>query len=519
MQVLLDDEWHAIHKLQSAGYRDIATSFGVADYSIPLTLFYKALADTVGLNEWLMRMPMLASGIIAPVFLVRWAAHRFERTTVIAIAWLLAISPMLVIFTRMARPYAIIALLVPCALFFAYRWWQDGRWRDLFAYAVCAIFAAYLHLLMAIIVLSPLLWFFLSGIRSATCRPAHGRRWVSRIFVAAAAIGIPLLCLLLPPILTDFGALSAKAGQSEIDALFFPEAAFLLAGSQFLPIVVLFFALGAIGLTCLLRKHRRQTAYVLFAFGLFQAALFLARPAWLQHGIVYVRYNIAFLPFLLIAVAVGITETSRIVAVGRFAFRWLAAGVAAALAFGSMLTSTTIDTSSYSLHTYFIAHADLERNRAHIVVNKMTISPFWRIHAKTLTRDNEIIGFAPWRFETPISPLPILERASMRRVLPAFLTGFCAEARFGETSPTSRTRMINAIYPGMATESHGRRATILVWQKTWMSPDEKEWVMRAHGPFAGPAFEAFPACEAKIRAEFGQPVYEDEWLVAFAARR
>lgn len=44
IQWLMDDEWHALHKLLSgAGYADIASSFGSADYSIPLTLLYRLL--------------------------------------------------------------------------------------------------------------------------------------------------------------------------------------------------------------------------------------------------------------------------------------------------------------------------------------------------------------------------------------------------------------------------------------------------------------------------------------------
>ena len=38
IQILIDDEWHAIHKLLRSGPLDIATHLGYADYSIPLTL-------------------------------------------------------------------------------------------------------------------------------------------------------------------------------------------------------------------------------------------------------------------------------------------------------------------------------------------------------------------------------------------------------------------------------------------------------------------------------------------------
>ena len=38
IQILIDDEWHAIHKLLRSSPLDIVTHLGYADYSIPLTL-------------------------------------------------------------------------------------------------------------------------------------------------------------------------------------------------------------------------------------------------------------------------------------------------------------------------------------------------------------------------------------------------------------------------------------------------------------------------------------------------
>src|SRR6185312_6307825 len=55
-QVVLDDEWHAIHKLTDASYRNIVRTFRLADHSIPLTLLSKAMADTIGLAEGRLRV-------------------------------------------------------------------------------------------------------------------------------------------------------------------------------------------------------------------------------------------------------------------------------------------------------------------------------------------------------------------------------------------------------------------------------------------------------------------------------
>ena len=63
IQILIDDEWHAVHRLLRASASDIATHLGYADYSIPLTLYYQGLHRTIGLSEWGMHVPPLLAGI------------------------------------------------------------------------------------------------------------------------------------------------------------------------------------------------------------------------------------------------------------------------------------------------------------------------------------------------------------------------------------------------------------------------------------------------------------------------
>jgi hypothetical protein len=77
-QVVIDDEWHAIHKLLFLVVRDHLVTFGMADHSIPLTLLYKAMADTVGLAEGRLRMPQIVCGV-ALVPVASWLAWRATR--------------------------------------------------------------------------------------------------------------------------------------------------------------------------------------------------------------------------------------------------------------------------------------------------------------------------------------------------------------------------------------------------------------------------------------------------------
>jgi len=51
-QIVIEDEWHALHKIVAAGAYDIFTSFGNNDYSIPLALYDRWLMARGALTEW-----------------------------------------------------------------------------------------------------------------------------------------------------------------------------------------------------------------------------------------------------------------------------------------------------------------------------------------------------------------------------------------------------------------------------------------------------------------------------------
>ena len=109
-QMLLDDEWHAVRMLIRADMDGIADHFGLADYCIPLTLYYRWLYEHAALSEWAMHLPLLVAGIallvVAP-WLLRRSLPIATNATWVA---LLAVSPLLVYFSRTARPYALLAL-------------------------------------------------------------------------------------------------------------------------------------------------------------------------------------------------------------------------------------------------------------------------------------------------------------------------------------------------------------------------------------------------------------------------
>ena len=134
-QIVIDDEWHALHKLLRADLLDILTHLDYADYSIPITVYFRLMRDTIGVSEWSMHLPMLVAGlalvVVAPWLVRSWTSLAVRATWVV----LLAISPFLVYVSRTARPYAFTALTGTIALVAFERWWRGTTHRRAWAAA------------------------------------------------------------------------------------------------------------------------------------------------------------------------------------------------------------------------------------------------------------------------------------------------------------------------------------------------------------------------------------------------
>jgi hypothetical protein len=94
--MLVDDEWHAVRMLVHADFTAIATHFGLADYCIPLTLWYRWLYEHAALDEWSMHLPLVLAGVALPVVLPLLLRRDCPPPVLGTWTALLALSPPLV---------------------------------------------------------------------------------------------------------------------------------------------------------------------------------------------------------------------------------------------------------------------------------------------------------------------------------------------------------------------------------------------------------------------------------------
>ncbi|HEX3131612.1 MAG TPA: glycosyltransferase family 39 protein, partial [Thermoanaerobaculia bacterium] len=297
-QVMSDDELHAVRAALGHPVSEILVTYQRTDNTIPLTAIYRVLLDLgVKLSEWQVRLPIVISGLLLLAVAPLWAARRLGWRTATVFAFLLAISPGLVFYSRIARSYAPIVLFGFGALAAFDAWWRKPDWRTGAAYVVLAALAAWFHLGAAPFVVSP---FLFAGVDALIRRD---RRGFLRLMVLGVATVLAFLAFLVPA----WGSLTAlvqeKHGELHLTWEMVRDLGLLIAGSRLGWVAVLFGIAAAAGLANLFRTDRRLAFLTVTAvLGHIAGLLYLA-PIGHEHPLIAFRYVLVVLPWVLLWVA------------------------------------------------------------------------------------------------------------------------------------------------------------------------------------------------------------------------
>jgi hypothetical protein len=292
-EVPFGDELHALHRATVWSFGRILTSYSGTDYCQPFALYLKVLRDTLGWNEWLLRGPGIAAGILLVALAARVGARRLRATESLLVTGAMALSPQLVFHARQARPYAIAMLLVALAALGVFAWRRRGERRLLLAAAACGASALHFHLACAPTLAALALY---TGLRFRGGRTRGARR--DR--VQAAALFAALAALFLGPSLPSIARqIVEKTASGAATLATLRHALRLLHGLPLdLPLPV-WLLLTAAGAAALWRRYPEQTACGLLAIAVQLAALYALQPLRLESSAVLLRYLSPVLPFLL----------------------------------------------------------------------------------------------------------------------------------------------------------------------------------------------------------------------------
>jgi hypothetical protein len=500
-QLLADDEWHALNKVMSAGPREIMRSFGFADHSIPLTLLYEALAAGPGLDEWTMRLPLLAAGLVS-VVLMPWLLRGLARADEqLVFGLLIALSPLLVYFSRTARPYALSVLLAFAAVVAFRHWWLGGGHRWAATYVVACALAAWLHPLTLATTLAPLAFHGMQALWLS----AHRRQLqpIGRVVGVGGLAAMPLAALLGPPIVADLGSLAGKAGVHRVTPDTLVQAVELFAGSALVPVAVAWGVLAFAGLGLLVRRDAATAAYWLFVVVTATVLVVVTGGAWIHHPLVLARYLLPLLPMLLWLVAIAIAAALRPLpgTARALALLVVAAGLYMA---GPLPAQYHGPINQFTGHMSYQFDYDPQRNLYNQQLRPAAIHPFYRDLASRSARSLTLVE-APWYIEWHWNAWHFDQAVHHQRVLAGFVTGLCVESAYGEYPPGQPDVHLRHVVHLADLQPGDPRADYVVIHHRTAQPNAR--------PVAD-----LDRCIDALRQRLGPPVVDDDELVVFGLR-
>ncbi len=506
-QVVTDDEWHALIQLMTHSPSQFLLSFGFSDYSIPLTFLYWNEANWFGLSELGMRWPMMLASLLTLILFPVWVTRHLGWRVALVFALLLAISPLLINYSRNARPYALTLFLGYLAHYAFFRYWNHhkGRTATGVLYGLSAALSSWLHLISLPFVVAPLLQ---AGMPALTAWHKGNRTPMRRLMYLGAPTALLIALLILPPLLNDPGAMLNKSGSDlpNVDTLIGVWHTWLGTASPFAVLVCL--GLAALGGARVWKEAPLAKSAVLGLF-LTLILLLLSRPAWIHNPLTFGRYLLPAMVLLLLAIAAGAETLASRMAPKRGSLLSLPILLLPVVLLMSVspLRETMHRPNSYTLHSYF--QFDFRKDRR-IVRERMEaripLSPWWATLRKS-PRESMLIAVAPYYFFSPKWDAPRWEQLGKQRVIPGFLTGLCVDGREGELADDSRFAMRNAVHLGDEAALRRKGVDLIAFQKPYWERHDKASVLVGADTMH---------CLDVLRARFGNPSYEDNKIAVFA---
>jgi hypothetical protein len=315
-QILGGDEIHAVRAALLEPLPAILTTYSPADPCLPLAALDRALLSVgVPLSEPVLRAPALLAGLALLVWAPLAVEGRLGARAAAFLAWLLALSPVLVLYSRIARPYLPIVLLGSLAAAAFLRCWERPSWRAGAAYVLAAALAVWLHLVALPFVAAP----FLFALGDLALHPrARARRGESRAGLARRLCPLALLAVaeaaacaafLLPARRSLLALVAHKRAPAPVPWRTIGEVLLLQAGTARPAVALSLWLAAAAGLALLVRgrrRDRRLAAYTLTLAAGQAAGLAILAPVGLFIPIVLDRYLILVLPLVLLWTAVAL---------------------------------------------------------------------------------------------------------------------------------------------------------------------------------------------------------------------
>lgn len=315
---IFGDEIHTLRVVSEKSLGWILTNFFHNDACIPYTFYNKLIADTIGLDEVLLRLPEMAAGTLLLAVVLRLGAKVVGPWPALLTTGFLAFSPLFVAMARDARPYSMAMLLITTAGLVAAD--KDNACRVGALCAAATLLALAVYFLPLVFPAAAVLWLLppVMGV-------ASGRRdWV-RPYAVACGVGLVVGLVTLGPALPSFHeGITSKTALGEADLETAMHGLLLLHGLPILIPLWGWLALLTAGWALAVRRFGLPAALVLAAVVVQLAVIHMSRPQRFEIPWVWLRYWLHMVPLLLLFVVGGYASLlegyKRRIAVGGLCF-------------------------------------------------------------------------------------------------------------------------------------------------------------------------------------------------------
>lgn len=502
LQLLADDEWHAIHKLLTSDTWGIFTSFGHADHSIPLTLYYYWLSHVTPLTENSLRLPMLLAGIITPFcipYLARDFLSRQERGIVFIT---LSLSPILIYFSRTARPYAISTVLAAAAVLTFSKWTKEFKLKYAATYLVCTSLSAWLQPVTLTLTLTPFLFYGIKSIYLICARRETTLLW--HVLILGIMQVVALLLLLGPPILFNLSDISGKTGIDAPTLYSTAEALKLLTGSSHTWFLLVFFGITTYGFFRLLRKEKELSLLLISCCSLSFIAISLSGATWIQHALVTARYYLPALLLISIFFSVGSQGIiGHITTQNLYQLLIIGALPIALIISGPIPRQYNHSINQFTGHMGYQFDYDWKNNEYNKLLTQIELSKLYSTLGEYPEKTLKIV-VAPWLMEWHYNTWYLDQLTHKQIITAGFLTGFCGGNFRGEYPKGNKTISLN----------NAMHVSTLIKEGATSLPYDY-FIYHKNVSRGKRDLDIYHECLDKIRIKFGRPFYEDQQLIAY----
>lgn len=258
-QILGGDEIHALRAAVSFPLPKILVTYQQTDNCIPLTALYKVLMGW-GLpgTEMFFRLPVLLCGLAALLALPAAFAGRVSDSTVLLYRWLLALSPALVLYSRIARSYMPMVCLAFGAAMAFEAWWRTRSRRAGAAYVLLGGLAVWFHLGAGPAVAAP----FLFAVGDLAVRRKDVRKGLRDLILLGLALVSAFALFLVPARESLLALIAGKRSEQAVPWSGVVPALFRLqAGTHWAWVAALFGVAALAGFVVLFRNDRRLALF------------------------------------------------------------------------------------------------------------------------------------------------------------------------------------------------------------------------------------------------------------------